>query len=118
MPHSHSEGRLKHVIKTYDAADAGDVCVTVRSQAKSSRWIAELVEFYQAAIDEYKSDQDFWTSHAKLKETQQMAEFLAAWSKDVDLVGIHPVQMSDLDGIENAEQNASEKRNETSEQAS
>ena len=118
VPHNHSKGRLKHVIKTYDAADADDACVAVRSQAESNRWIDELIGFYRAAIDEYKSDQDFWTSHAKLKETQQMAEFLAAWSKDVDLVGIHPVQISDLDGIKNTEQNASAERNETREQAS
>ena len=104
IPNNHSKGRLIHVIKTYDAADAENTCVAVRETAASSQWISQLVEFYELAIDEYKSDQDFWTTHAKIKETQQMAEFLAAWSKDVDLVGIRPVQVYDLDG--NAEQDA------------
>ena len=97
VPHNHSKGRLNHVIKTYDATDADNACVAVRETAESNRWISQLVEIYESAIDEYKSDQDFWTSHAKITETQQMAEFLAAWSKDVDLVGIHQIDAGAAD---------------------
>ena len=97
VPHNHSKGRLSHVIKTYDPADADNACNWLRETAESNQWISQLVEYYQSAIDEFKSDQDFWTSHAKMAETQQMAEFLSAWSKDVDLVGIHPIEIGDLD---------------------
>jgi len=97
VPHNHSKGRLSHVIKTYDTEDAAKACDLVRTTGESNQWISQLIECYEAAIEEYKSDQNFWTSHAKITETQQMAEFLSAWSKDVDLVGIHPIQVSDLE---------------------
>ena len=96
VPHNHSQGRLSHVIKTYDAADADITCNWVRETAESNHWISQLVELYESAINEYKSDQNFWTTLAKLTETQQIAEFLSAWSKDVDLVGINRIDASAL----------------------
>ena len=88
LPHSHSKGRMNHVIGTYDAGDAANVCEMVREQAEANRWIAQLVEIYESAIAEFRSNQDFWTTRAKIEETEQMAKFMSAWSKEVDLVGI------------------------------
>ena len=88
LPHSHSKGRMNHVIGTYDADDAANVCAAIRQQAEANRWIPELVEIYEEAITEFRSNQDFWTTRAKIEETEQMAKFMSAWSKEVDLVGI------------------------------
>ena len=76
------------MIGTYDADDAASVCDTVRQQAEANRWIPQLVEIYESAITEFRSNQDFWTTRAKIQETEQMAKFMSAWSKEVDLVGI------------------------------
>ena len=107
LPHDHSKGRLIHVIKNYNAEDAESASNAVRTAASSNDWIAELLEFYEAAIEEFKTNQDFWTSHAKITETQQMAKFLSAWSKDVDLVGIHPIKLSDFENNVEHSQNPS-----------
>lgn len=88
VPHSHSKGRLSHVIGTYNADDATEVTSVVREQAGANRWMSQLVECYESAVEEFKTTQDFWTTTAKIQETQRMAEFLAAWSKEVDLVGV------------------------------
>ena len=93
-----SSGRLIYSIKTYNAADADNACSWARANAESNPWTPQLIEFYRTAIEEFRSDQDFWTTHAKQKETKQMAEFLAAWSKDVDLIGTQPIKLSDFDG--------------------
>lgn len=88
LPHSHSKGRMNHVIGTYDADDAANVCNMVRQQAEANHWLPQLVEIYESAITEFRSNQDFWTTRAKIQETEQMAKFMSAWSKEVDLVGI------------------------------
>lgn len=93
LPHSHSKGRLNHVIGTYDSEDAANVTSFVREQAEANRWISQLIEFYQAAVEEFRSNQNFWTTRAKITETEQMAQYLSAWSKEVDLVGIASSQV-------------------------
>lgn len=92
LPHNHSKGRLNHVIGTYDIDDAEKASSIMREKDESNRWITELLEFYEVAINEFKSDQDFWTTRAKLQETQEMAGFISSWSKEVDLIGIRGVQ--------------------------
>ena len=60
----------------------------VLQQAEANHWLPQLVEIYESAITEFRSNQDFWTTRAKIQETEQMAKFMSAWSKEVDLVGI------------------------------
>ena len=60
----------------------------VRQQAEANHWLPQLVEIYESAITEFRSNQDFWTTRAKIQETRQVATFMSAWSKEVDLVGI------------------------------
>jgi len=95
LPHAHSKRRFNYVIGTYDAEDASDTCDRVHEKAKSNHWLPQLVGFYEAAIQEYKSSQGFWTTQAKLKEATRMAAFMSAWSKEVDLVGVPCRQRSD-----------------------
>ena len=95
LPHCHSKGRFNHVISTYDVQDAANACDRVREEVKSNQWMPQLVRFYETAIREFKSTQSFWTTQAKLTEATQIAAFMSAWSKAVDLVGTACSQETD-----------------------